>query len=66
MDDAGAFVRQHHSWRRRAEQVFNHLATGAAIEFPMMQKDRQVGRVVSRAGSLQDFPHDLKTNERFG
>ena len=32
----------------------------------MMQKDRQVGRVVSRAGSLQDFPHDLKTNERFG
>ncbi|HEY1783870.1 MAG TPA: glycosyltransferase [Roseiarcus sp.] len=66
VDAAGDFVRQHHSWRRRAEQVFDHLATGAAIEFPMMQKDRQVGRAVSRADSRQDFPHDLKTNERFG
>ena len=34
VDAAGAFVREHHSWRRRAEQVFNHLANGAAIEFP--------------------------------
>src|SRR5271156_654080 len=42
---AGAFVREHHSWRRRAEQVFNHLANGAAIELPLMQKDRQVSRV---------------------
>ena len=66
VDDAGAFVRQHHSWRRRAEQVFDHLANGAAIEFPTMQRDRQVGRVLSRAGLRQDFPHDLKTNERFG
>ena len=40
VDAAGAFVREHHSWRRRAEQVFNHLATGAAIEFPMTQGGR--------------------------
>ena len=26
VDDAGAFVRQHHSWRRRAEQVFDRLS----------------------------------------
>jgi hypothetical protein len=28
------FVREHHSWRRRAEQMSNHLANGAPIEFP--------------------------------
>jgi glycosyltransferase involved in cell wall biosynthesis len=66
VDAAGAFVREHHSWRRRAEQVFDHLATGAAIEFPMTQKERQVGRVISRAGLRQDLPHDLKTTQRFG
>ena len=44
VDAAGAFVREHHSWRRRAEQVFDHLANGAAIEFPLMQKERQAGR----------------------
>ena len=32
---AGELVRKHHSWRRRAEQVFNHLANGDAIEFPL-------------------------------
>jgi hypothetical protein len=66
VDAAGAFVREHHSWRRRAEQVFDHLATGAPIEFPMTQKERQVGRVISRAGLRQDLPHDLKTTQRFG
>ena len=66
VDAAGAFVREHHSWRRRAEQVFNHLANGAAIEFPMMQKERQVARAASRAGLRQDLAHDLKTTERFG
>jgi Glycosyl transferases group 1 len=66
VDAAGAFVREHHSWRRRAEQVFDHLATGAAIEFPIMQKERPVGLVVSRPGVRQDLAHDLKTTERFG
>jgi glycosyltransferase involved in cell wall biosynthesis len=66
VDAAGAFVREHHSWRRRAEQVFDHLANGAAIEFPLMQKERQVGRAADRAGPRQDFPRDLKATERFG
>jgi hypothetical protein len=66
VDAAGAFVREHHSWRRRAEQVFNHLANGDAIEFPLTQKERQVGRVASRAGFRQDLAHNLKTTGRFG
>jgi hypothetical protein len=66
VDAAGAFVRENHSWRRRAEQVFNHLANGAAIEFPLMQKQRQIGRVQSRAGFRQDLAHDLKATGRFG
>ena len=32
VEAASEFVREHHSWRRRAQQVFNHLATGAAID----------------------------------
>ena len=64
VDAAGAFVREHHSWRRRAEQVFDHLANGAAIEFPLMQKERQAGRAASRAEARSEFPRDLK--ERFG
>jgi hypothetical protein len=32
----------------------------------MMQKERQIGRVISRAGLRQDLPHDLKTTQRFG
>jgi hypothetical protein len=59
-------VREHHSWRRRAEQVFNYLANGDAIEFPPIQKERQVDRVASRAGFRQDLAHNLKTTERFG
>lgn len=66
VDAAGAFVREHHSWRRRAEQVFNHLANGVAIEFPMAPKERQVGSATVRAGSRQELPHQLKTTERFG
>ncbi len=66
VDAASAFVRENHSWRRRAEQVFNHLANGAAIEFPLMQKQRQVSRAPSRSDSRQDLAHDLKTTERFG
>ena len=66
VDAAGAFVREHHSWRRRAEQVFNHLANGDAIEFPLIQKERQVDRVASRVGFPQDLTHNLKTTERFG
>ncbi len=63
--EASEFVREHHSWRRRAEQVFAHLANGAAIEVAMMQKERQVGRA-SRPGLRQDLPHELKTTQRFG
>ena len=37
VDAAGEFVREHHSWRRRGEQVFNHLANGAAIDLRSMQ-----------------------------
>ena len=32
VEAAGEFVREHHSWRRRGEQVFNHLANGAPID----------------------------------
>ncbi len=66
VDAASAFVREHHSWRRRAEQVFNHLANGDAIEFPPVQKARQVDRVATRPGFRQDLEHNLKTTERFG
>jgi hypothetical protein len=37
VEAAGAFVREHHSWRRRAEQLFNHLVTTAAIDLRSMQ-----------------------------
>ncbi len=66
VDAACAFVREHHSWRRRGEQVFNHLANGAAIELPSIQSAPQLGRVVGRAGASQDPPQELKTVERFG
>jgi len=62
VDAAGAFVREHHSWRRRGEQVFNYLATGGAIEFPLPQNQPKTGRVTSRMG----LPEELKTTERFG
>ena len=32
VEAASEFVREHHSWRRRAHQVFDHLATGAVID----------------------------------
>jgi hypothetical protein len=64
VDAACAFVREHHSWRRRGEQVFDHLANGAAIELPEIQS--APGRVVGRAGLSQDPPQELRTVERFG
>jgi hypothetical protein len=63
---AAAFVRENHSWRRRAEQVFNHLANGAAIEFPLMQRQRPLARSPTRTGFRQDVAHDLKTTGRLG
>jgi hypothetical protein len=66
VEAAAAFVRENHSWRRRAEQVFNHLANGAAIEFPLMQKQRPLARSPSRTGFRQDMAHDLKTTGRLG
>ena len=65
VDEASAFVQEHHSWRRRAEQVFAHLANGAAIEVPMMQKERQ-GRARQPSWFAADLPHELKTTQRFG
>jgi hypothetical protein len=60
VDGASAYVREHHSWRRRAEQIFSYLATGAAIDLTTMQEQRQIGR-----------PNRLEVqtwspNERFG
>jgi Glycosyl transferases group 1 len=66
VDAAGEFVREHHSWRRRGEQVFHHLANGAAIELRSMQSEPRLGRVVARVGPPQDFPRELKATERFG
>jgi hypothetical protein len=66
VDSAGAFVREHHSWRRRAEQVFNHLTNGSPIEFALMEKERQVDRLATRISFKQDLAHNLKTTERFG
>jgi hypothetical protein len=62
VDAACALVHDRHSWRRRAEQIFNHLANGAAIDLPLLQKEPQFGRVVNRVGLSQDW----KTTERFG
>ena len=62
VDAAGAFVREHHSWQRRAEQIFNYLANGVAIDLPHLQKEPQVGRLVNRP----PLPPSLKTTERFG
>jgi hypothetical protein len=64
VDAAGEFVREHHSWRRRGEQVFNLLANGAPIDLRSMQSEPRLGRVVARVGPPQDFPREL--TERFG
>jgi Glycosyl transferases group 1 len=66
VDAASEFVREHHSWRRRGEQVFNHLANGAAIDLRSMQNDFRLGRVVASVGVPKDLPRELKTTERFG
>jgi Glycosyl transferases group 1 len=66
VDAAGEFVREHHSWRRRAEQIFAHLADGAAIELRSMQTEPKFGRVLTRAAPPQGLPQELKTTERFG
>jgi hypothetical protein len=39
VDAISEFVRQHHSWRRRAEQVFNYPANGATIGIRPMQDE---------------------------
>jgi hypothetical protein len=66
VDAAGEFVREHHSWRRRGEQVFNHLANGAAIDLRSMQSGPRLGRLVTRVAPPQDLPQELRTTERFG
>ncbi len=37
VEAAGALVREHHSWRRRGEQIYDRLATGAPLVFPSPQ-----------------------------
>ena len=66
VDAAREFVREHHSWRRRGEQVFNHLANGAAIDLRSMQSEPRLGRLVARVALPQDLPQELRTTERFG
>jgi hypothetical protein len=66
VDAASEFVREHHSWRRRGEQVFNYLANGVAIDLPSMQNGAKFGRMASRIGSSQDLRRELKTSERIG
>jgi Glycosyl transferases group 1 len=62
VEAAGEFVREHHSWRRRGHQVFNHLANGATINLRSMQDEHQFDRLVTRV----TVPRELKTTERFG
>ena len=62
VEAASEFVREHHSWRRRAEQVFNHLATGAPIDLRSVQNEPKFSRV----DLPQDLRRELKTTERFG
>ncbi len=64
-DAAGEFVREHHSWRRRGEQVFDYLANGTEIEIRSMQNER-LSRVVTRGTSPLELPQELRTTERFG
>ncbi len=66
VDAVSEFVRQHHSWRRRAEQVFNYLASGATIDIRSMQDERQLGHTAGRVGLSPDMPQELRTTERFG
>jgi hypothetical protein len=66
VEAACELVRQHHSWQRRAEQIFDYLANGAAIEFPKVQNEPQSGRVVGRQGLPHDPPRDLKSTKRYG
>ena len=66
VEAAGEFVREHHSWRRRGEQVFNHLANGAPIDLRSVHNEPQLGRAVTRVGLSQDLPLELKTTKRFG
>jgi Glycosyl transferases group 1 len=66
VDAVSEFVREHHSWRRRGEQVFNHLANGAAIDLRSMQNEPRLGRLAARVPLPQDLPQQLRTTERFG
>jgi hypothetical protein len=66
VEAASTFVREHHSWQRRAEQIFDYLANGAAIEFPKVQNEPQLGRVGGRVAASQDASHDLQATKRFG
>ena len=40
VDAACAFVHKHHSWRRRAEQLYNRLANDAPFNFRLRKRNR--------------------------
>ena len=44
-ETVGAFVRKHHSWQKRGEQIFDYLAYAKPIELSAMGND---GRLVTR------------------
>ena len=58
VDAVSEFVREHHSWRRRGEQVFDHLANGAAIDIRSMQNRSRPVPLVAHAAP----PHDCRKN----
>ncbi len=65
VEAASALVREHHSWQRRAEQIFDHLANKTAIEFRTAQNESQFGRAAGRASLPQDAFQELKAGKRF-
>jgi hypothetical protein len=53
VDAAGEFVRDHHSWERRAEQLFDNLANSAEIDLRSMPNGLRLGRVAEHPGSAR-------------
>ena len=40
VDAAGEFVREHHSWRRRGQQIYNYLEHGGPLDLHLMPQAR--------------------------
>lgn len=52
IDAASAYVREHHSWRRRAEQIHQRLAFDEAFEFPTIDRHAFNGERQAREARL--------------